>query len=173
MHIQALSDTDIDGQLPMLNALLIQNVADGASIGFHAPLSDADAEQYWRGVQSAVRRGERVLLVAYEDERTLIGSGQLGLESRVNGRHRAELQKLIVAPSARRRGVARALMQALEAAAMAAERTLLVLDTREGDAAADLYHALGWHFVGRVPGYVLEEDGSTSATLIFCKSLDR
>ena len=43
--------------------------------------------------------------------------------------------KLLVHPSARRRGIARALMVALEPIALSEERTLLTLDTWTGKAA--------------------------------------
>lgn len=172
MHLRTLSGDDVAALLPGLTALLVATVADGASIGFHAPLAEAEAERYWRGVQAGVREGGRVLVGAFDAAGTLLGAGQLALESRPNGRHRAEVQKLVVAPAARRRGVARSIMQALERAALADGRTLLVLDTREGDPAAELYRALGWEMAGRVPGYVLEQDGTTSATLIFYRALD-
>ena len=173
LQIRILSDADVDAHVHRLTALMTDVVDDGASIGFHPPLANADAEAYWRSVQLAMRSGDRVMLGAFDVSGALIGTGQLALEPRQNGRHRAEVQKLIVAPAARRRGVARALMAALEQAALAAGRTLLVLDTREGDAAAQLYHALGWQFAGRVPGYVLERDGTTSATLIFYRTLTK
>jgi ribosomal protein S18 acetylase RimI-like enzyme len=127
-------------------------------------------------VQAAVHEGERVVLAAVDGRGTVLGTGQLALEARANGRHRAEVQKLMVAPAARRRGIARALMLALEDAARAAGRTLLVLDTREGDAAAALYAALGWTLAGRVPGYVLERDGTytaTSSSTARCAAADR
>ena len=171
MHIQTLSAAGIDSLLPDLKALLADNVASGASIGFHPPLDDADAEAYWRGVLAGVNHGDRVLLAAFNPAQKLIGSVQLALESKRNGRHRAEVQKLIVAPAARRQGVARALMAALDDAARAAGRTLLLLDTREGDAAAELYRSLGWQLVGPVPGFVAESDGTFSATLIFYRTL--
>ncbi len=172
MHVQTLSDSDLETHLSALVSLLIENVADGASIGFHPPLPGVVAEGYWRGVQSRLQRGERVLIAAFDDHGLLTGTAQLALETRYpNGRHRAEVQKLMVAPAARRKGVARVLMRALEEAARVAGRTLLLLDTREGDAAEQLYRSLGWELVGLVPGYVLEADGAQHATLIFYRTL--
>jgi acetyltransferase len=173
MHVQTLSDTDFDTVLPSLKTLLIESVAGGASIGFYAPLADADADRYWRGVQMGVRQSERILVVAFDAAGALAGAGQLALETRYpNGRHRAEVQKLMVAPAARRQGIARVLMRALEQAARDAGRTLLLLDTREGDAAEQLYRSLGWMLAGPVPGYVLEADGTRHTTLIFYRTLD-
>jgi ribosomal protein S18 acetylase RimI-like enzyme len=77
----------------------------------------------------------------------------------------------MVVPHARRRGVALALMRAAEAAAVEAGRSLVVLDTREGDAAEPLYRLLGWIEAGRIPGYAQNPDGSLHATVIFYKAL--
>lgn len=171
IDIRRLSDEDIGAHSRSLAALLVATVANGASIGFYAPLADADAQSYWRGVQADVRQGQRIVLAAFDRSGALVGTGQLSLEPRPNGRHRAEVEKLMVAAECQRQGVARALMRELEHAARLAGRTLLVLDTREGDAAAQLYRSLGWELAGRVPGYVREHDGTTNATLIFYRSL--
>ncbi|MDB4886664.1 MAG: hypothetical protein JWN79_2102 [Gemmatimonadetes bacterium] len=167
MQIRPLSAADIDARLPELVAMLVELVASGASIGFHPPMPTADAERFWRGVRAGVQAGDRIVLAALDADDTMLGTGQLALESRANGRHRGEVQKLMVLPSARRQGAGRALMLALQAAAQQAERTLLTLDTREGDVSARLYESLGWQLVGPVPEYVGEVDGTFSATLIF------
>ena len=52
---------------------------------------------------------------------------------------------------ARRRGVGRALMLALEDHARQLGRTTLILDTRQGDPSEDLYRAVGWTFAGAIP----------------------
>lgn len=172
MLLRHLAGDDLDALMPALVELLAANVADGASVGFHAPLADAEAEGYWRGVQAGLRRGDRVLVAAFHEGGALMGAAQLALESRPNGRHRAEVQKVLVAPAARRQGVGRALMHALDEAGRAAGRSLLFLDTREGDAAERMYRALGWEQAGRLPGYVREADGTAHATLFFYRELD-
>ena len=61
-----------------------------------------------------------------------------------NQPHRAEIAKLLVHRSARRRGIAERLMECAEAEARAEGKTLLVLDAvTEGDAAR-LYARMGW-----------------------------
>ena len=60
---------------------------------------------------------------------------------------------MLVHPTARRRGIARALMQALEAIALWEQRTLLTLDTVTGSAAEPLYQSLGYIAVGIIPRY--------------------
>lgn len=70
-----------------------------------------------------------------------------------NQQHRAEVVKLLVHPAARRRGVGRALIVALERVAQSHGRTLLTLDTWTGGAAEPLYRSLGYISVGIIPRY--------------------
>jgi ribosomal protein S18 acetylase RimI-like enzyme len=169
MRLHALTAADLDALMPGFVTLFKENVDAGASIGYHPPMPESEAERFWRNVQDGLRCGERVVFGAFDDAGALVGTGQLSLEMRPNGRHRAEVQKVLVAPAARRQGIARAIMLALEDSARASGRRLLLLDTREGDVAARLYESLGYELVGRVPHYVLEHDGATSATMIFVK----
>ena len=90
-----------------LGTLLIECVEAGASIGFMAPLAADEAEAYWRKVDSDLPGGSRLILVARETPGgPIVGSAQLVLEARANGRHRAEVQKVMVRPAHRRRGLA-------------------------------------------------------------------
>ena len=95
-----------------LGGLLGDCVTGGASIGFVLPLDPAVVDEYWRKVVADVHAGVRVLLVAHSQGR-LVGTGQLALETRPNSVHRAEVQKVLVHPSARRQGVGRAIMAAV------------------------------------------------------------
>ncbi|AIQ67306.1 GNAT family N-acetyltransferase [Paenibacillus graminis] len=147
-----------------LNTLIIDVVADGASIGFLPPLGAEEAEAYWRGVLAPDVR----LWVALEGE-TITGSVQLHSVSKPNAPHRAEIAKLMVHPQHRRKGIARRLMETAEQAAAAEGRTLLVLDTREGDPSNLLYQSRGFVEAGKIPDYVISGDGEMSATVIYYK----
>jgi len=72
---------------------------------------------------------------------------------------------------ARRQGLAQALLQALEAQALAADRRVLVLDTVTGGDAERLYARAGWQAAGVVPRYALMPDGEFCSTTFFYKSL--
>ena len=144
--------------LPDFVALLTDAVGAGASIGFHWPLAEGEAETYWRDAIAAMRNGSRYLLAAYEGEQ-LLGTVQLDLAGKRNARHRAEVQKLLVRLSARRRGLGRRLMQAVEDLARRLERNLLVLDVRTDDPAQRLYESLGFQVTGIVPRYASDPDG--------------
>ena len=63
----------------------------------------------------------------------------------------------------------RTLMHAIEAQAQTNGRTTLVLDTREGDPSEQLYQSFGFIRVGAIPQYVISEDGSMSATVMYYK----
>jgi GNAT superfamily N-acetyltransferase len=149
-----------------LAALLVACVAEGASLGFLAPLSGEDATAWWRGFP----RAGVALLVAESDGR-IVGTAQLHDAESANGAHRGEVAKLLVHPALRRRGIARALMAVLEAEARAAGKTLLTLDTREGDPSNDLYQSLGYQRAGRIPGWARDADGTFSATNFWYKPI--
>lgn len=169
--------------LPGLVALLQDAVESGASLGFWQPLGAEEAERYWRGVFAEVEAGARTLLVARrEDEQAaagmaddgaVVGSVQLAPAlGKPNGARRAEVQKLMTLRAARRQGIGRALMHAIEREALAQGRTLLVLDTNTGSDAETLYRTHGYTEVGRIPGYTVERDGSPRSTTIFYRHLD-
>jgi GNAT superfamily N-acetyltransferase len=111
-----------------------------------------------------------VLLAAFDDG-DVVGTVQVNLATPPNQPHRADIAKLLVRRSARRRGVAAQLMEAAEREALAEGKTLLVLDTVTGDAAERLYERLGWTRVGVIPNYALYPDGRPCATTLFYKQL--
>ena len=143
-RVDRLSSRELDD----LTELLVSCVAQGASLGFHAPLAADAARDWWAGVPR-----DGVILLVAEQEGRIVGTVQLQPAESENGAHRGEVAKLLVHPSWRRQGIARALMMALEDEARAAGKTLLVLDTREGDPSNDLYRALGYREAGRIPGW--------------------
>lgn len=169
--IRGLSAEQIAIHSDQLVALLCDAVDCGASVGFLPPLQDADAREYWGSVRASIHAGTRVLLGALENG-TVVGAVQLDLATSPNGLHRAEVMKLFVHRQHRRRGIARALMMAVEEAARAAGRALLVLDTRRGDTAEQLYLNLGYTAAGVIPRYARSASGSLDDTVYMYKELD-
>ncbi|HWK08695.1 MAG TPA: GNAT family N-acetyltransferase [Vicinamibacterales bacterium] len=140
---------DVDALAGVLHAV----VHDGAGVSFILPFSMDDARGFWRDtVLPALRSNRRRVLVARLDD-DIVGTVQLDLATPPNQRHRAEVMKLLVHPSARRRGIARALMLALEDVGRAERRTLFTLDTWTGGAAERLYTSLGYITVGVIPRF--------------------
>ena len=103
----------------------------------------------------------------------LLGTVTLLLDCPENQPHRAEIAKLMTRPSARGRGVARALVREVERIAVQRGRTLLTLDTAADDGAAGFYERLGYCKVGAIPDYALKPHGGLVATIIYFKRLDR
>jgi acetyltransferase len=167
--IEALATSASRDETAGLSALLQDAVASGASVGFLPPLDPAEAADYWAGVVAAVRDGKLVLLVAREGGSAIVGSAQLALETRPNGRHRAEVAKVMVLRRARRQGIGRALMLAAEAEARRRGRTTLFLDTRRGDPAERLYRSVGWRYAGSIPRYARSAGGALDANAIYYK----
>ena len=116
----------------------------------------------------------KLVLVARDATGAILGSAQLALESRANGRHRAEVQKVMVRPECRRHGFARRLMAELEAQAQARGVWLLFLDTSDSHAGArQLYEALAYTYVGGIPDYATNPQGEPEQNAIFYKLLPR
>ena len=156
---------------PALVALLQDVVDGGASVGFVPPIAAKDATAYWESVAAALKGGGRRLWIARADGAGIVGTVQLGLASQANGRHRAEVIKLMVLGSARRQGIGRLLMEAAEAEARTLGRTTLVLDTRQGDPSEALYRGMGWQPGGTIPRYARSADGTLHTTAFYYKLL--
>jgi len=147
---------------------LITCVDGGAAVSFLPPLHPDKARTFWQRVSTEIGTGTRVLLAGWR-QGTLVATGMLDLATPENQPHRAEVQKIMVHPSARRVGLARALLRALENHAAAAERSLLTLDTRAGDVGEALYRAEGWHETGRIPNHAIDGEGRPHDTVFFWK----
>ncbi|AZN39187.1 GNAT family N-acetyltransferase [Paenibacillus albus] len=161
-QLHAINDFD----LQELSELLIKVVEDGASIGFLPPLSEQDAAQYW----TTVLARDVILFVARMNGR-IAGTVQLHLCMKPNGTHRAEIAKLMTHPDCRRNGIGRQLMLAAEERAKREARSLLVLDTREGDPSNLLYTSLGYIQAGRIPGFAQSANGELDATILYYKKI--
>jgi GNAT superfamily N-acetyltransferase len=161
-EVQRLEDQEIDPLAEMLIAV----VEDGASVGFLPPLSRDKAIAYWREVIKPDVR----LLVAERDG-TIVGTAQLFLAMKANGAHRAEVGKVLVHPQAQRQGIGRALMLAIEPVARRERRTLLQLDTREGDGSNRLYQSVGYVEAGKIPAFARSRNGELHTTVFYYKQL--
>ncbi|MGK5532204.1 N-acetyltransferase family protein [Streptomyces sp. URMC 129] len=162
-------------ELPRLAGLLVDAVAGGASVGFLKPFGPGEAARWWAGHGPAVASGRMAVWAAREaggdGDGPLIGTVTLAFESKPTGRHRAEIAKLLVHSSARRRGIARALLAAAERAAADAGVTLLLLDTEKDSGAERLYRSEGWIKFGEVPDHAADPDGVLRPTSYYRKSL--
>lgn len=163
-------DSPTDAELDGLAAVLLDCVEGGASVGFMHPFGLDQARSFWRGVAAEAAQGKRALLVAEDENGDVVGTVHLVLAQPDNQPHRADLCKMLVLNRMRKQGVGGALMEAAEAAARSAGKTLLVLDTASGEAKR-LYARMGWTRVGVIPGYALWPQGGGCDTTYFYRVL--
>jgi len=166
--IVALDPRSLSAATEALAEILNVCVHDGASVGFVLPYDAVKARAFFsEKTAPALAAGSRVVLIAKLGE-AIAGSVQLNLDTMPNQPHRADVMKLIVHPLYRRRGLARALMAAIEGEAKRARRWLLTLDTA-GEAAERLYLSLGYVRAGAIPFYARDPllDRFDATTIMF------
>jgi ribosomal protein S18 acetylase RimI-like enzyme len=140
------------------------------ALGLLAPQSpDALADAY-RELIATLDALPRVLLVA-ELEGAVVGMAQLAPSDAQNAAHRAEVQRVAVAPDARGKGIGRELMLEVEREARARGLTLLWLTTHDGTAAARFYEALGYTQLGVMPNYSRRPDGELAPGAFYYRTL--
>ena len=165
-NLNSIGERELHG----LCDVLIDCVEGGASVSFMHPMTRAKAEGFWSAAAVGVARGERMLVVA-EDEQGVVGTVQVILNLPENQPHRGDVAKMLVHRRARRQGVGAALLAAAEQSALEAGRTLLVLDTVTGGDAERLYARQGWQRSGEIPNYALFPGGGFCSTTVFYKAL--
>ena len=144
-------------------------ILDGAGFGWLRPPPAQDFERYWKGVTLVP---ERILLVGKLDG--VIG-GSVQLVSPPPQKEAWAFACLIdthfVAPWARGHGMARMLLEHVEAEAREQGFAAMNLSVRETqDAAVNLYETLGFKRWGTHPKYALV-DGKAVAGHYYCKEL--
>ena len=165
--IERVGRDAVEADVRGLARLLLDAIDDNAGVSFMPGLTEAAAEAWWRSILSSDRA---IVLIARDDE-GVAGTVQLHASWAPNQPHRADVAKLIVHRRARRQGIGRALMEAIETDARAAGFTLLLLDTRKDDHPERLYVSMGWVRVGEVPDFALNPDGSMCSTVFYYKCL--
>ncbi|MCX5440881.1 GNAT family N-acetyltransferase [Streptomyces sp. NBC_00063] len=168
---QRLTAAELLDSAGLLAELLADVVAGGASLGFLVPLAHGEAAAWWRGLAPAVTEGGLAVWAVLDGDRCL-GTVSLAFTDKPNGRHRAEVAKLMVHPAARGRGLARTLLTHLEDAAFDAGVRLLVLDTETDSPAEILYRTAGWTRAGVIPDYATDPTGTPHPTTLFYRRLE-
>jgi len=168
MELIDLRGTDRDW-MPALGELFFDVIDGGGSLGFLEDIDEAQMREYWEGVFDQL--GPRHRLWVYRDGDRALGTVQLSICGKPNGRHRAEVQKLMVHRDARRRGVAAQLMAALERVARDEGLRLLVLDTEVDSPAETFYRALGFQRAGEIPDFATSPQGQLRGTALYWKRL--
>jgi RimJ/RimL family protein N-acetyltransferase len=107
VRIEAIDPSSYDDAIAGLAALLVDAVEGGASVNFLAGVTRDEAGAWWASRSEAVRSGTITVFVARDgDDERIVGSTLLERSRNQNSPHRAEIGKVIVHRSARRRGIA-------------------------------------------------------------------
>jgi GNAT superfamily N-acetyltransferase len=170
IEVRRLAPGEAHERLDALAGVLADCVDGGASVGYMAPFSHAEAHAVFEAYAHDAQEGRRIILGAFLAG-TLVGTAQLVVGLPPNQPHRADVARVLVHRSARRRGIAQRLMEQVEHEARTEGKTLLVLDAVTGGDAARLYERLGWNTVGVIPDYALYPDGRFCDTTVFWKTV--
>ncbi|KAJ7224859.1 acyl-CoA N-acyltransferase [Mycena haematopus] len=143
---------------------------------FIPPLKRDVMIDWWKERVRDVIDGKRIIIMALADnaegQQQLAGYVVLYRPLTETGPFRGGVEKLLVSPNFRRRGLARILMEKLEEEAKIHGQTLLLLDTETGSPAETVYPKLGYIKLGVIPNYgVSPADSSLIAGTFFWKQL--
>ena len=129
----------------------------------HPDVYTSTAEEWDVPVSPAVERIQSNTVFGAYDDNTLVGVVTLALSARkaIKQRHKTEIWSVYVAPEARRKGVAKALMLSAIAEAKRLGFMAVSLSVADGnDSALNLYKCLGFVRFGTEPGAVrMQQDG--------------
>jgi acetyltransferase len=166
--IAEMSGDEVGERAHALSALLRDGFAAGAALGFLVPVDDTELGDYWSSVADEIEADRRMLIAAQRGD-VVAAMVQVVPDTAANGRHRAEVQKLVVAENERGHGLARRLLSAAEQAAGSRGIRLLYLTTHAGMPAGALYRATGWREIGSVPGWAIVPGGDAVENVFFWK----
>jgi GNAT superfamily N-acetyltransferase len=170
VEIVELGPADVQSSLEELAQLLLEAHAAGAALGLASPLTLERARLVWAETADRLEPGERVLLAARVDGR-VAGTVAVSRAWVENGRHRAEVQRLVVGSAFRGRGIGRALLDAAVARAGELGLRVLWLTTHEDGVADGFYERCGWTRVGVIPAYAVLPDGSLGGNAFYYREL--
>ena len=172
MDVVQLDADGIASHSGPLAQLLLDAHATGMALGLAPNLTHTGAEDAWGRIAALLEPGEHVQWAAFEGDE-LLGAVHLARATAGNGRHRAEIQRLVVAAEARGRGVGRALLDAAVEHARSLGLRLLWLSTHEGTDADRIYPRLGWTRAGVIPDYATLPNGDLTGNAFYYLQLYR
>jgi GNAT superfamily N-acetyltransferase len=166
IRIEELDTAAVEEHLDALAQLLLDAHDSGMALGLAAPLSRDGARAAYADAATRLAPGDRLLLAAFDGD-VLVGAVQLDRSDAGNGRHRAELRRLVVRADRRGTGVGRALMAGVVEAARGLGLRLLWLSTHEGTDADRIYERFGWTRAGVIPDYAVLPSGKLAANAFY------
>lgn len=171
LHIVTYDGGNLSEDISLnLTQLLVEVIADGGSMGFLADVTVTELTAFWTLELSKVQSDMSVLVCAMDAD-SCIAVGILTFEAKANGRHRAEVRKMMTHPQYRHMGIASQILRRLEAVAFARGVRLLTLKTETGSVASVLYSHMGWTLMGGIPNYAAGPDRSLHSVSFYYKEL--
>ncbi|KAF2970683.1 hypothetical protein GQX73_g2930 [Xylaria multiplex] len=134
---------------------------------FLPPLNNDRLLAYWKEMMADVSAGVRLIAIQLDESESgttakgveLKGVVMLKMPQIETSVHQGHIEKLMVSPTFRGRGAAKAMIQLIEKEAVDRGRKLILLSTEVGSPAEMIYPKLGYVEYGRVPGYSLSPSG--------------
>ncbi|MEV5967206.1 GNAT family N-acetyltransferase [Kribbella sp. NPDC051952] len=112
-----------------------------------------------------------VTWVARDDDGRIVGVVQLRPAQEATGRHRADVNKVLVHTQVRERGLGQRLMASLERAAAERGRWLLILETQTGSPAEHWYERRGRSRIGVLADHAAAPTARSHPPHSFTKAL--
>ena len=164
--VEELDAARVEQHLDALASLLLDAHGSGMALGLAAPLLLEDARAAYAEAAARLAPGERVLLAALDGDE-VVGAVQLDRSGAGNGRHRAEIRRLVVRTDRRGAGVGSTLMKEIVDVAHGLDLRLLWLSTHEGTDADRIYGRLGWTRAGVIPDYAELPNGELAGNAFY------
>lgn len=170
MKIIALNASTLPVYCRELSAVLMDVLIGDSVMGYQQSMSREEAESAFYRLRDALSKQETLMWIA-RDNLGVMGFARLDLCADADGLNRAEIKGVMVHRRARRQGVGKMLVRALEDAANIARRGLLFLDVQAGTTAETFWRAAGYRYLGELPDYVCSADGYCHSAVIYYKRL--
>ncbi|TGJ80369.1 hypothetical protein E0Z10_g8392 [Xylaria hypoxylon] len=178
--VRLLSPSDDAHLVPYLAAIHAACIHHDAMVAtFLPPLNNDKLLAYWRERIADVSAGARLIVIQLDESKPgtaakgteLKGMVMLSIPQIETFAHQGHIEKLMVSPTFRRRGAAKAMIQLLEREAVDRGRKLMLLSIQVGSPAEKIYPKLGYIEHGRVPGYSMSPSGNLVDDVFFYKQL--
>ena len=153
--------------LQELVELIYDAIQTNNSVGFLRTTSKSELQEFWE--QELGNPANTCIFARSNGE--IIGVVLVTRETRPNGRHRAELRKLMVRSDFQRQGIGRGLERQATQLARTLGLTLLYLDSATDFLIERVYELWGWQKAGSIPDYSSKPDGTLEPTTYFYKLL--
>ncbi|KAI0099061.1 acyl-CoA N-acyltransferase [Nemania sp. FL0031] len=178
--VRLLSASDDAHLVPYLAAIHAACINQDAMVAtFLPPLDNAKLLTFWKDALKDVSSGTRFIVIQLDESEPgtpakgpeLKGVVMLSLPQTETFTHQGSLEKLMVSPTFRQRGAAKAMLQLLEKEAANRGRKLIMLSTEVGSPAEGIYRRLGYVEYGRLPGCSIGPLGNMVEDVFFYKRL--